>query len=1007
MLVAVIVALVVVVVIAVGLTILHRVVDASYIERQLEEQLTEATGVEYEASVGSFEFSVWRGYVEASNMRFHPVANDTQDATLPQLWTVDVERVRLDGIKRLRLLRGNLTAESIQVEAPDVRVHWSGASGDESSEDDADSSPQLQVESFTLSRGNLLLESADGDSLSVHEIDLTVQHLDSNPDTTALRFIYTDDVALRVGSIRGNALDGDYILQASTLALSTSESSFSLHDFLFDASPEEPWLDAIRVNTLAGTHLEVHGIDFEHIVREEDVHIQTVNLHEGNIDFELIDGGDSGESGSVVTIDSLFITNSAVNLITRDGAEISADKIFGTAHDVNSSYDLAEYPLHARHVEVEGSNAQMFVGKVIITTGQIRGNTSTGNLIGDAVVIERPGYYTFGTRQLAAQGVDYGNLFAEGGFHVREADAYDLDAHVTLHPADEESSGEDASEQLTAQHLRVHSGRLAVTLPTNDQLRFRGLSGEMTRFDLRTEGDDDRVLWSTDVRAEVNRLEGTLSRSEQRLDVRNVRAATEAGTLEVGSLHLTSESLDVDSTGMRVDAGPIVLAGVDFPLFFHHTDIDVSSAEVTEPNVFLGMTEEEEMDLDIHVRIGQIGMTDGNVTVRIPSGDNQVAERVNGFVRGLDFGGDVPGRFLASEDIQITAEILRSTLQNGRLLLGGYNAILSVSDSTFSLEDAYFEPDGTDEEVIQQSRVRRDPARVQAPSVRLSGIDFERFNETQDIAIRLVEVDSAAIAIYIDRDMSPDPEADFPHQSASATEMVFQVDEIHVTNGRIEQREFAGGQSVGELLLSDVEIRAENISNDPEFMTSDTPLNVEVTAQLLEQALLEVQIAYPLHAQGFDLIYRGRVGTMDMEPLSEALRGLAGIEVVSGTIDSLAWDLQGRGNVIERTLDDSEQLRWAESEDSPPVLEGDLRFFYHDLEVRLVDSETGEQGLGNRILTFLANNLLVYSENESTGDAEDDAQNIVYEVEADDSFFDVLLNAILDGVLSEVLFIRI
>lgn len=988
-----------------GLTVLHRIVDASYVERQLEEQLSEAWGIEYEVSVSEFEFSIWRGYVEAGNVRFHPVADRVSDASAAQLLTVNVERVRIEGIKRWRLLTGNLTARAIHLDAPQIHVQWTGESPDDPSEGDGPS-PRIRVETFTVAQGNLLLESAIGDSLAVSDINLTIQHLDSDPGTDAMRLIYGDDVALRIGTIQGYALGGDYVLHTGSLALSTADETFDLHDFLLDASPEEPWLDAIRVNSLEGSQLSIRGIDFRHFVDERDIRIQTVNLHEWIVDIALRD--DSSDSGTVVTIDSLFVTNSELNLMTKDGVEISAGNVFGTAYGIDSSHDLAEYPLYAHHVEVQGSDARLDVGQVVITTAQLRGSTSTGNLEGDSVTIERPDYYTFRVRRLAAQGVDFGHLFAEGGFHVTGADAYDLNAHVILHPSDGQASSPEDGEQLSAQHLRVHSGGLLLTLQSRDELRFEGLSGEMTNFDLRTEDDRNRVLWSTDVRAEVDRLEGTLGGFEQRLDVRNVRAATEAGTFQAESFHLASSSLAVDSTGIRVDAGPVVLTSVDFPLFFHSADIDVTIAEVREPRVFIGLMEgEEDLDLGMHIRAGEIRVADGILTVRIPSGDDQRADNINGLIRGLDFGGEGAGRFLASEDIQLTAGRLRSTLQGGQLHMGGYHAVLSVADSTFTIQDAYVEPEGNDEEITRRSRVRRDSSRIRAPSVRLAGIDFHRLGETQDVVIRLVEVDSAAVAVYIDRDLSPDPDAGFPHQRAVAAEMIFQVDEVRVTNGRIEQREFAGGRRVGELLLSDVEVQARNVSNDPDIMTSDTPLAVEVRANLLEHAPLELYLAYPLRAQGFDLIYQGHLGPMDMEPLSEVLRGLAGIEVVSGTLDSLAWDLRGRGNVIERVLGDDQRLRWAESEDSPPILEGDLRFFYHDLEIRLVDSETGEQGFGNRILTFLANNLLVFSRNEASGDPEADARNVVYEIEPDDSFFDVLLNAVLDGVLSEVLFIRI
>ena len=231
----------------------------------------------------------------------------------------------------------------------------------------------------------------------------------------------------------------------------------------------------------------------------------------------------------------------------------------------------------------------------------------------------------------------------------------------------------------------------------------------------------------------------------------------------------------------------------------------------------------------------------------------------------------------------------------------------SLGDSSIALRRLDYHRTGVTED-RGRGPSRRDEIRTSVGRVWMRGIDVGQFAWGEGVSARRIEVDSLRIALTSDRRVAANPVRSrhrTPQQWIADLEQTLRVDSVFVTNGEIVYREHRPGRkSAGEIVFAHLEAVAGNLSHVVVRDRSQPPdtMTLDVNTELQRAGRFRVHFRVPLDAPRFDMSYRGRLGTMDADPLNRLLAQILNVRIASGRITAINFDAVVRGGIARGTI---------------------------------------------------------------------------------------------------------
>lgn len=311
-------------------------------------------------------------------------------------------------------------------------------------------------------------------------------------------------------------------------------------------------------------------------------------------------------------------------------------------------------------------------------------------------------------------------------------------------------------------------------------------------------------------------------------------------------------------------------------------------------------------------------------------------------------------------------------------------ARLHASVPTLELiaQELRLEPLVEDETFFASHEFRATRFRVVLPECRVTGLEYgELFTRTAYRA-RTVHFTDPFFEAMINKDKERAPRSQSPpmvHEALAAIEKPLRVANLSVTNGSIAYAERpVPGVEPGVLTFGKVNLAIENLSNH-ESVTNTIEINAH--GDLMDAATLHVRLSIPVSPPDFALRYSGSLAEMDLRQLNPFLEPVELLRIKSGTAESAEFEIEVREG----------QAR------------GRVRAVYDDLEISLLDEETGSaHGLRKRFVSFLANLLKIHESNQPDHMGEMRVGNVAYTRSADDPFLKFLWVALRSGVLDVI-----
>ena len=181
------------------------------------------------------------------------------------------------------------------------------------------------------------------------------------------------------------------------------------------------------------------------------------------------------------------------------------------------------------------------------------------------------------------------------------------------------------------------------------------------------------------------------------------------------------------------------------------------------------------------------------------------------------------------------------------------------------------------------------------------GVAYRTFVRTGDFNVRTLELNGARLNILSDKRLPPGPKSTHstPQNAAQRSHPALHVDTLLLRESSIIYAERkAKYDRAGQLTFGQLQASITNL----DVPSRGAPLQMDVSARLMNAGLLSARATVPLDAPDFRFKLAGKLGTMPAMVLNDFLENTEPMQLKGGTIDSMTFVINTTGGVSKTTL---------------------------------------------------------------------------------------------------------
>lgn len=307
---------------------------------------------------------------------------------------------------------------------------------------------------------------------------------------------------------------------------------------------------------------------------------------------------------------------------------------------------------------------------------------------------------------------------------------------------------------------------------------------------------------------------------------------------------------------------------------------------------------------------------------------------------------------------------------------------MSVPASELVAEGAELRTLIGDEEFFAAQKFRTTRFHVWVPECRMSGLDFRELLQGKSYRVSLIEFSAPSFDALVNRDKPVDPHEKPPlmvHEALAAIPLPFQIDTLSITNGNATYRErVAKRADPGVLVFAAANLSVTNIANRGD---SSAAIQLHAQSELMEAGTLKLQMTIPIVSSDLSVHYSGSLSTMDLTRLDAFLDIAEHTHIKSGIAHDVVFDIDV----------------------SAGKATGRVRALYNDLVVAVLDKKDGtENGLENRVASFLVNTLKIEKSNKPDASGTVKEGKVNYTKKPNNAFLQFTWYALRSGLLDAI-----
>jgi hypothetical protein len=350
----------------------------------------------------------------------------------------------------------------------------------------------------------------------------------------------------------------------------------------------------------------------------------------------------------------------------------------------------------------------------------------------------------------------------------------------------------------------------------------------------------------------------------------------------------------------------------------------------------------EEPQLDVRYGYGEEGFS-----IQAMGGDIQA--------RDWDFHPHEPfdtARFFAAKEAEISLTGITYTYPGALYRYSMRDIRFSTKTGAGLIDDLRIRPAMSYEEMYARIGHRRDIYECHLPEVKLYGLDWRSLLARHTFTAERLDLDDADLSIHLSKRPPVSPQVGlgyYPHQWLLRLGMPLSIRWIYIWDGAVRYSETNGKTgATGALLFNYLRGTIYNVTNRPEEIARAPLCRTLIGGKFMYRTDIAAVIDLALNSRKGAFALNGRIRGLDAAQIREPVRAMAIADVSSLHIPDARVQIAG-----------NEDSTW-----------GRFTIRYNDLKLKLKKWNEVDSDVHSRVfLTFLANKVLLYSDNPMPGDA--------------------------------------
>lgn len=358
------------------------------------------------------------------------------------------------------------------------------------------------------------------------------------------------------------------------------------------------------------------------------------------------------------------------------------------------------------------------------------------------------------------------------------------------------------------------------------------------------------------------------------------------------------------------------------------------------------------------LRVGEIvlraiDMDMSDTTARQPLSLRRMHVRISDFLLDPDSFADTT-RVYYSKRIEMELPEFDYALPGSVYRLACDRLRLDSESKSVQLHKLRLEPRIPKEQYFRNDKQNKALIALNWDTVRMEGWDMNRLIKGNVLYSRRLFLNNGAAVFRKDRRYQKDNVnkiGQAPHQQIMKLQQLIQVDTVWVKETMVQYRQInEKGTDEGIISFLQAQGHISNLTNDTARLNKDKYMRADLRASLMGKGLLHARFGFDMLAKDGAHSYSGSLGPMAAPAFNSILTPLLNLEIASGDIRRIRFDMQG-----------NDYRNW-----------GELRFDYTDFKVHVLSGLDQGERKKKGIVSFFVNKFVI---NDSNPDA-----NEVYHV---------------------------
>ncbi|MGM0546019.1 MAG: DUF748 domain-containing protein [Bacteroidota bacterium] len=337
-------------------------------------------------------------------------------------------------------------------------------------------------------------------------------------------------------------------------------------------------------------------------------------------------------------------------------------------------------------------------------------------------------------------------------------------------------------------------------------------------------------------------------------------------------------------------------------------------------------------------------------------------------------------RVIPADDIAMTLRDIQFQTPNEYYDISAGSIEFSTTNHMVSMADIALSPKLEKGDFADKVGHQIDRIDLGIEEIQWDEIDVDQLNKAEGLTAGLIDINNADLDIYRDKRAPDAPEKYKPLPQEMIRDIPFpmSIDSIRIAESNIRYTERKPkAEKAGYIEFANLSASLTNLTNVEEQWHEDNIPTLRAKTNVMNQAQLDAHFSFPMADEENRQEIKGSLGSMDMQPLNDALEPLAFVRIEEGKILGMDFEM----NLSAKKAG------------------GNLTMEYENLKISLLDEDSNEETFGDKAKSLMANTFKIDSDN--TGDDLEKAK-VDFERDNQKSVFNYWWKSLLSGLKSSI-----